>query len=74
MTRDALSVPTIRSRLSYDAIPIKYAYLLDVEDCSSEDELRLHVELLAENRRRMRRLVRRIKDLNAKKSRRRPKD
>ena len=38
-TCDALSVPTIRSRLDYNAIPIKYAYLLDVEDCSSEDEL-----------------------------------
>ena len=49
--RDALSVPTIRSRMNYDTIPIEDAYLLDVEDCSSEDELRSHVELLSENRR-----------------------
>ena len=51
-THDTLSVPTIRSRLSYDAIPIKYAHLLDVEDCSSKDDIQAHVELLAENRRR----------------------
>ena len=27
-----LSVPRIRSRLNYDLIPIKFAYLFDVED------------------------------------------
>ena len=53
-TRDNLSVSTIRSRLDYEVITIKYAYLMDVEDCSSEDELRSHVELLSENRRRRR--------------------
>ena len=64
--RDNLSVPTIRSRLNYNTIPIQYAYLLDVENCSSEDELRSRAELLAENRRRRRQLARKIKELNAK--------
>ena len=31
-SRDALSVPTIRSRMNYSAITIEYAYLIDVED------------------------------------------
>ena len=39
---------------------------MDIEDCSSEDELRSHAELLTENRRRRRRLTRKIKELNAK--------
>ena len=39
---------------------------MDVEDCSSEDEIRTHVELLSENRRRRRRLARKIKELAAK--------
>ena len=56
--RDALSVPTIRSRINYNMIPIEYAYLVDGEDCSSEDELRSHAELRAENRRQRRRLGR----------------
>ena len=51
LARDNLSVPTIRSRLNYDTIPIQYVYILDVEDFSSEDELRSHAELLSENRR-----------------------
>ena len=61
-----LSVPTIRSRLNYEAIPIKFAYLIDVEDYSSEDKLRSHAELLTENRRRRRVLTRKIKELNDK--------
>ena len=64
--RETLSVPTIRSRINYNTIPIEYAYLLDVEYCSSEDDLRSHVELLSENRRRRRRLARKIKEINAK--------
>ena len=65
-TRDKLSVPTIRLRLNYEAIPIKFSYLMDVENCSSEDELRSHTELLTEHRRRRRRLSRKIKELAAK--------
>ena len=57
-TRDTLSVPTIRSCMNYNAIPIEYAYLIDVEDCSSEDKLRSHGELFAENRQHRRRLGR----------------
>ena len=64
--RDNLSVPTIYSRLNYEAIPIKCAYLMDVEDCSSEDELRSHAELFTENKRRRRILARKIKELAAK--------
>ena len=64
-TCDNLSVPTIRSRMNYYTIPIQYAYLMDVEDYSSEDELRAHVELFSENRRQKRRLARKIKELNA---------
>ena len=64
--RYALSIPTIRSRMNHEAIPIQYVYLLDVEDCSSEDDLRSHVILLSENRRQRRRLVRKIKELNVK--------
>ena len=30
--RDNLSVPTIRLRLSYEAITMKFAYLMDMED------------------------------------------
>ena len=47
-------------------MPIKYAYLMDVEDYSSDDELRTHVELVSENRRRRRQLARKIKELTAK--------
>ena len=65
-TCDNLSVPTIRSRLNYEAIPIKYAYLMDVEDCSSEDKLSTLVELLSENRIRSRQLARKIKEVTAK--------
>ena len=65
-TRDTLSVPVIPSRMNYSNIPIKYAYLIDVEDCSSEDKIRSHGELLAENSRRQRRLSRKIRDLSAK--------
>ena len=61
-----MSVPTLRSRLNYNTIPIKYVYLLDVENCSSEDKLRSHAELLSENRRRRRQLTRKIKELNTK--------
>ena len=61
---DALLVPTIRSRLNYDTIPIQYAYFLDIEDFSSKDVLRSHGELLSKNRRHRRRLVRKIKELN----------
>ena len=64
--RDNLSVPTIRLRLKYEAIPINFAYLVDVEDCSSEDELRSHAELLTENRRRRISLASKIKELVAK--------
>ena len=56
--RDALSIPVIRSRMNYSNILIEYAYLIDVENCSSEDEIRSHGELLAENRRGRRRLSR----------------
>ena len=66
-TRDNLSIPTIRLRINYDTITIKYTYLKDVDDWSSEDELRSHVELLSENRRRRRRgLIRKIEELTAK--------
>ena len=64
--RDNMSVPTIRSRLNYEAIPIKFVYLIDVEDCSSEDELRIHAGLLTENRRRRKKLARKMKELAAK--------
>ena len=60
-----LSVPAILSRQNYDQISIKFAYLIDIEDCSSEDELRSHAELLTGNRRR-RRLTCKIKELAAK--------
>ena len=52
--------------MNYDLIPIKFAYLLNVENCSLEDEMRSHAELLTENRRKRRRLSRKIKELNAK--------
>ena len=65
-TRDTLSFPTIRSCMNYNTIPIEYTYLIDVEDYSSEDELRSHGELLADNRRRRRHLGRKIKELSAK--------
>ena len=61
-----LSIPTIHSRLNYNQTPIKFAYLMDIEDCSSEDELRSHAELLTEKRRRRRRFTRKIKELSAK--------
>ena len=61
-----LSVRTIRFRLNYDQIPIKFAYLIGIEDYSSVDELRSHAELLTKNRRRRRRLTRKIKELTAK--------
>ena len=70
LTADTLSanltVPTIHSCLSYERIPIKFVYLIDVEDWSSEDELKTHIELLSENRRRRRRLAGKIKELDAK--------
>ena len=52
--------------MNYDMILIEYAYLIDIEDCSSEDELRSHGELLTENRQRRRHLGRKIKELSAK--------
>ena len=52
--------------MNYEVIPIKFAYLVDVEDCSSEDELRSHAELLTKNKRRRRILVRKIKVLAGK--------
>ena len=52
--------------MNYSNISIEFAYLIDVEYCSSEDEIRSHVELLAENRRRRRRLSRKIRKLSAK--------
>ena len=61
-----LTVPTIRSHLNTESIPIKFTYLMDVEDCSSEDELKSHIDLLSKNRRRRRRLDRKIKELAAK--------
>ena len=64
--RGNLAVPTIRSRLNYENIPIKFAYLMDIEDCSSEDELESHIELLSKNRMIHRRLARKIKELAAK--------
>ena len=39
---------------------------MDVEDCSSEDELKSHIELLSKNRWRRKRLARKIKELAAK--------
>ena len=54
---DNLSIPTIRSCLNYETIPIKFSYLMDVEDYSSEDEMKSHIELLSENRRKHRRLA-----------------
>ena len=64
--RDTLSVLTISSSLNYEYIPIKFAYVMDVKDCSSKDEMRTHIDLLSENRRRRRRLARKIKELAAK--------
>ena len=61
-----LPVPTIRSRLDYERLPTKFTYLIDVKDCSSEDEMRMHIKLLSENRRQRRRLARKIKELAAK--------
>ena len=52
--------------MNYEAIHIKFAYLIDVEDYSSEGKLRSHAELLTENRRRRRILARRIRELAAK--------
>ena len=53
-------------RLNYEALTIKFVYLMNVENCSSEDELRSHTELLTGNRRRRRRLSRKIKELAAR--------
>ena len=64
--RDTLSVPTIRSRLNYDATPIQYAYLPGIEDYSSEDELRSHVELFSENSNKEGDWWEKIKELNTK--------
>ena len=39
---------------------------MDVEDCSSKDEMITYIELLSMNRRRRRRLARKFKELAAK--------
>ena len=46
-----LSIPAVCSCLNYERLRIKFFYLIDVKYCSSEDEMRAHIELLSKNRR-----------------------
>ena len=50
LLRAHLAVSNIRSCLNYEHLLSKFTYLIDVEDCFSEDKMRTHIELISKNR------------------------